>query len=155
MLSWNPYSGMALGTLVVAIFLGLWQFYEKRGRQKDLDAGERDFFRRQDLRRWLGIGLMWLLAAAIFAVDVLQNSQVRASTRKLGQVTSLLALTGLIVALLALALADTIATLRYARRHRRDLANEHAAIMREVIRRAGRSDPMPRTPEKPRGASDV
>jgi hypothetical protein len=142
-MQWHTgYVGMALGVILVAFFLGLWQWYETQGRDTDLDEEDRRFFRRQDLRRWSGIGLMLLLAVAIIIADRWEDGQF------LQIAANVAGLIGLILALLVLALIDSLATLRYARRHRRELTNEHAQLMLEVIRRAGAQDSMRRAPEK-------
>ncbi len=150
MLGLNANTAMASGTVLVAVFLGLWQWFDKRARE--VDEIDRDFFQRQDLRRWIGIGMMLLLAAAIFFVDPSETSQSPQSLRQLGQLANLFFLIALIIGLLALALFDGLATLRYARRHRRELSQEHAKLMLESIRRSGSSDSIPRVSEKKRGA---
>jgi hypothetical protein len=160
MMWWNPLTWpngtlFASGTISVAVFLGLWQWYEKRARQEELDSVDREFFRRQDLRRWVGIGMMLLLAVEIFVVDAAAGEAAARSTRRLVQMANLVGLVGLILGLLGLALVDAMATYRYARRHRRELANEHAEIMREVIRRAAGAEVIPRGGEKTRRAPEA
>jgi hypothetical protein len=149
MLGLNANTAMASGTVLVAVFLGLWQWFDKRARE--VDEIDRDFFQRQDLRRWIGIGMMLLLATAIFIVDPSETSQSPQNLRQLGQVANLFFLIVLIIGLLALALFDALATLRYGRRHRRELSQEHAKLMLESIRRSGSSDSIPRVSEKNRG----
>ena len=134
------YSGMAWGTVAVAAFLGLWQWYDKRARRADADATDRLFFKRQDVRRSIGIGMMLLLAIAIFLVDPPETSRSPRSLWQLAQLANLSFLIVLILGLLALALIDALATLRYARRQRRELSQEHAKLMLEVILRTGSSD---------------
>ncbi len=133
MLGLQPSTIFAIGTVAVAAFLGLWQWYDKRARRADADATDRLFSKRQDLRRSIGIVMMLLLAGAIFFVD-------SAGTSRRAQAVYLVFLAALIIGLLALALFDALSTLRYARRQRRELAQEHAKLMLEVIRRTGSSD---------------
>jgi peptidoglycan/LPS O-acetylase OafA/YrhL len=152
--SWPPTSIFASGTISVGLFLGLWQWYEKRARHGEMDSTEHEFFRRQDLRRWVGIGMMFLLAAAIFLVDTRAGSAAPQNARYFVQVANLLGLVGLILGLLSLALVDAMATYRYARRNRRVLANEHAEIMREVIRRSAGSGAIPRGDDRKRRAPE-
>jgi hypothetical protein len=137
---WHANSWMATGTVLVAAFLGLWQWYDKRARRADADATDRLFFKRQDMRRTIGIGMMLLLAIAIFLVDPPETSRDPRSLWQLAQLANLFFLVVLIIGLLALALVDGLATLRYARRQRHELAQEHAKLMLEVIRRTGSSD---------------
>jgi hypothetical protein len=142
------------GIMLVAIFLGLWQWYDRRARETNLDEMDQDFFRRQDFRRWVGIGVMAALALAI-AIEPFASARIRESSKGLWQLGMLSGLVGLIVALITLALFDWTATQRYARRHRRELSNEHGKIMLDVIRRAGSSDSFRRIPEKKNDAPEV
>jgi hypothetical protein len=84
--------------------------------------------------------MMLLLAIAIFLVDPPETSRDPRSLWQLAQLANLFFLVVLIIGLLALALIDGLATLRYARRQRHELAQEHAKLMLEVIRRTGSSD---------------
>jgi hypothetical protein len=138
----------ACGIVLVAVFLGLWQWYDKLAREPDMDEADRDFFRRQDRRRWFGIGLMGLLAIAIFISEPSELSMTPTSLKALWQIGNLCVLIALIVALLVLSLFDWMGTRDFARRHRRDLAQEHTKLMLEVVRRAGSSDSIERVPEK-------
>jgi hypothetical protein len=153
MLGLNANTAMASGTVLVAAFLGLWQWFDRRAR--DVDEVDRVFFQRQDLRRWIGIGMMLLLAVAIFVVDPSQPSMSPQTIGQLGQLVNLFCMIALIIGLLALALVDALATLRYARRHRRELSQEHAKLMLEVIRRTGSSDSIARVSEKKREAPRI
>ncbi len=153
MLGLNANTWMAIGTVFVAVFLGLWQWFDKRARV--VDEVDCVFFRRQDLRRWIGIGMMLLLAAAIFVVDPTEPSLSPRTLGQLGQLLNLFCMIALIIGLLALALVDALATMRFARRHRRELSHEHAKLMLEVIRRTGSSDSIPRPSEKKREAREI
>ena len=66
--------------------------------------------------------MMCLLAVAIFGVDFWNAARLPDSVRTVGPVLTVFGLTLLIIGLLALALVDVIATVRYARRQRRELA---------------------------------
>src|ERR1700733_6364985 len=46
---------MAAGITLIAVFLGLRQWYESRAREPDLSDLDRTYFIRQDLRRGLGV----------------------------------------------------------------------------------------------------
>ncbi len=150
----SAYPWMASGTIAVAAFLGLWQWFEKRARTADMEPADWAFFRRQDLRRWGGIGMMCLLAVGIFSVGRWDSAHTPHSGRDLGQVLTVFGLIVLILGLLALALFDAMATFRYARRQRRDLAREHAAILREVMRRSSAADSGTRSHETKQGAAE-
>jgi uncharacterized membrane protein YphA (DoxX/SURF4 family) len=155
MLSLNPYTAMASGTTLVAIFLAGWQWHERRGRHAEWDPADRGFFRRQDLRRWVGIGMMLLLSVAIFAIEPSAQSEAPQTGRQIGQLANLVVLVALIAGLLSLALFDAMATYRFARHQRRELKQEHAKLMLDVISRVGSSDAIPRNLEKQRGASEA
>ena len=145
---------MASGIVSVAIFLGLWQWFDRRARGSEMDLEDRQFFRNQDIRRGVGIIAMGLLAVTIALVPL---GGALASTRAqvLWQTGVVTALVVLILTLLVLALLDWMATHRYARRHRRELADEHSKLMLEVIRRAGSSEKISRMPENEGQAPEV
>jgi hypothetical protein len=153
MLGLSANTAMASGTVTVAVFLGLWQWFDRRARE--VDDVDRVFFQHQDVRRWIGIGMMVLLAAAIFVVDPTQPTLSPQTLGQLGQLANLFCMIALIIGLLALALVDALATLRFARRHRRELSREHAKLMLEAILRTGSSDSFPRVSEKNREAPRV
>jgi ABC-type multidrug transport system fused ATPase/permease subunit len=153
MLGLSANTAMASGTVFVAVFLGLWQWFDRRAR--DVDEVDRIFFQRQDIRRLIGIGMMLLLAVAIFLVDTSESSLSPQTIGQFGQLINLFGMIALIIGLLALALVDAMATMRYARRHRRELSQEHAKLMLEVIRRTGSSDSIPRVSEKNREAPRI
>jgi O-antigen ligase len=155
MLGWSANIWMAGGILAVALFLALWQRFDKRARRADVDGEDEVFFKRQDMRRWSGIGMMFLLAVAVFLVDPPETSPSPRSAWQLAQLANLGFLIVLVTGLLALALTDAIATLRYGRRRRRDLAHEHAKLMLEVMRRTGSPDSMSRVSEKQREAPGI
>ncbi len=150
----SEYILLATGASLVAMFLGLWQLFEKRARSADMEPADRAFFWRQDLRRWVGIGMMFLLAVGIFSAGRWDAANAADSGRDLVRVLTVFGLIVLILGLLALALFDAMATFRYARRQSRDLAREHAAIMRELIRHAGGADRDSRSHETKQGAAE-
>ena len=94
--------------MLVAIFLGLWQWYDKRARSTELDEVDRNFFRRQDFRRWVGIGVMLILAAAI-AVEPFITARIRGHPRRRCGILAidLFVVCVLILVLLALAISPT------------------------------------------------
>ena len=151
----NADTTMAGGTTLVAIFLSLWQWYDRRARQGDLEPRDRVFFHRQDVRRSIGIGMMLLLAGAIFIVDPSETSWSPTSLWQCGQLANLFGLVALILGLLVLALFNALATMRYARRHRRDFTREHAKLMLEAIRRTGSSDSIRRVAHKRRDVTEA
>ena len=150
---WTPIL-TAAGIILVAVFLGLWQWFDRRARDPETNEADREFFRLQDGRRWVGIIVMGVLAVAIAVVPAI-SSWIPPSAQRIWPVASLCGLVGLILALLSLALLDAMATWRYARRHRRELAKEHAKLMLDVITRAGSSDSIRRVPAKKSEASEV
>lgn len=127
----------AAGILLVALFLGLWQKFDQRSRDADPSPRDRDFFRRQDRRRYVGIAVMVSLGIAIYLLTPVLN-QPKGNELWLIGLLSLVSV--LIVVLLALAVLDWLATRRYARRHRRALNHERSKLMLEMIHRAGSSD---------------
>jgi hypothetical protein len=125
---------LAVGLGLIALFLGLRQWYERRARELELSPEDLVHFARQDIRRRLGVGVM-----SVIAVLALAGSRV--SSRAGEKVNVLfvllwLAVMALIVVLLILAMADWSATRAYARRHRRQILRESL----DPIRRQGRAD---------------
>ena len=57
---------LSLGIGLIAVFLGLSQWYEWRARETDLPDKDRSHFRRQDLRRIAGVVLLIVLAIEIW-----------------------------------------------------------------------------------------
>ncbi len=123
------------GILLVALFLGLWQWFDQKSRVPDQFPDDREFFARQDRRRYFGVGVMSVLAFLL----LLLTSPVLQRRQFLIFAVGLVVVLALIVVLLVLAVLDGLATRRYARRHGRELAQEHAKIMLDVIRRSAGS----------------
>ncbi|AMV39424.1 hypothetical protein [Planctomyces sp. SH-PL62] len=123
--------GLAIGVSLIALFLGLRQWYEQRARGglADEDAA---FHRRQDVRRWLGVVVMATLAAVVFAGSgVPPNFQGKGNP---AFVLVWLAVLGLIVVSLGVALWDWSATWRFAREKRRALVRHHVEELKHHLR---------------------
>ena len=60
----GPYLSLGIG--LIAVFLGLSQWYEWRARDAELPEKERSHYRRQDLRRTAGVVLLLWLAVEIW-----------------------------------------------------------------------------------------
>jgi hypothetical protein len=122
---------ISCGIAMIAVFLGLRQWYEWRARESNLSDLDRGYFLRQDLRRGVGVAVMLILAAGLYI-----GSRV---PPKVGGAASLvfvevwLAISGLIIVMLGLAVLDWISTRVYARRQRRFLASERLRLLREAI----------------------
>jgi len=128
---------ISCGIALIAVFLGLRQWYERRAREPDLSQADQVYFHRQDLRRALGVAVMLLLAAGLligsripFKLPGGPNPDFVAMWT--GIVTLLLVLMGL-------ALIDLLATRRYAQRKRRAMASERIDLIRDALRK--RLDP--------------
>jgi putative copper export protein len=119
------------GIVLIAVFLGMRQWYERRAREVDLPDADRRYFFRQDVRRWLGVAVMLILAALLYV-----GSRV---PPKIGDRANLnfvqvwLVVGGLIVVMLVLALLDWISTRVYAHRQQRHLASERLRLLREAL----------------------
>lgn len=114
--------GLALGVFLIALFLGLRQWYERRARNLDLSAADYAHFARQDARRNLGVAVL-LAIAAIVVVTTRLSPKVEGKANPAFAELWLIVL-ALIVVLLALALLDWLATRVYFRRHRREMIRE-------------------------------
>lgn len=122
---------LAAGLCLIALFLGLRQWYERNAREPELSDADQIHYFRQDLRR--GVGVAVILAIAVL---VLIGSRVEVQFQGKFNLLFLqiwVAVLALIIFLLTLALADWSATRSYARRHRRKLLRESMdAIRREA-----------------------
>ncbi|APW60326.1 hypothetical protein [Paludisphaera borealis] len=124
---------LALGVTMIAAFLGLRQWYERKGRGDLASPEEAGFFRRQDVRRWLGVGVMLALA-----VEVYIGSWVEPRVGGRGNprfVVVWLVVLSLIIVMLGLALADWLATRAYAARQRKAIFREQLDELRQEIQR--------------------
>ncbi len=126
--------GLAAGLCLIALFLGLREWYERKARSSDLSPADYRHFWHQDMRRGLGVGV--LLAIAVLAL-----AGSRIEPRAAGRANVLfvalwfLVLT-LIIVLLGLALADLLATRAYALRQRRQMLRESMEAIRHQTRQA-------------------
>jgi Ni,Fe-hydrogenase I cytochrome b subunit len=121
------------GVAMIAVFLGLRQWYEWRAREQDLAEHDRRYFFRQDVRRGLGVAVMLILAAGLYF-----GSRIPAQVDGHANLTFVqvwLAIISLIIVMLGLALLDWISTRIYARREQRALASERQRILRETLRK--------------------
>jgi hypothetical protein len=124
--------GLALGVTMIAAFLGLRQWYERKGRDEPTSAEEARYFRRQDVRRWIGVAVMLALAA-----DVLLGSWVAPQVGGRGNprfVAVWFGVLSLIVVMLLLAFVDWMATRAYGLRQRRTLFREQIDELRRQIK---------------------
>ena len=120
------------GITLIAVFLGLRQWYDWRARDSDLSDLDRGYFFRQDVRRGLGVAVMLVLAVGLYFGSRIPP-QV-AGNANLTFVQVWLAITSLIIVMLGLALLDWISTRLYARRQHRMLASERRKVIRETLR---------------------
>jgi hypothetical protein len=123
---------LSVGLSLIALFLGLRQWYERRARESDLSEEDLLHFSRQDTRRRLGVGVLSTIALLVFADS--RISTRAGDTAILVLVILWLVVLALIVLLLILALADLIATRSYARRHRRRIFRESINSIRRRSR---------------------
>jgi hypothetical protein len=150
---------LSITVAAIAVALGARQWSERAAREPDLSSDDRKYFALQDLRRWIGVALMLVLAVGVFAgsrmepavpavpmeAGVRQSWQALAGAwieplvLKRANLRFVAVWTGLILllpALLVLALFDWLATRRYAQRQRRSMARQRIEILRETLRRA-------------------
>jgi len=126
--------GLLLSAFVVfiAAVLAYRQWRDRRLRDIHLDGAEAVYYTRQDIRRWLGVFLMTVIALGL-GVGVRIPHILRGRTNPLF-VQVWLGVFLLIFALLLLALLDWYATRRYAYRHRREILRERDETLRDVMR---------------------
>ena len=58
--------GLAAGLFLIALFLGLREWYERKAREPNLSPADNVHFWHQDMQRRLGVGV--LLAIAVLAL---------------------------------------------------------------------------------------
>jgi hypothetical protein len=125
--------------VLTAVGLGLRQWYERRRREPNLSKDDVRHFARQDVRRAV-VGMVMVLLALGIGVGSRVAHQ-RAGRANPWFLATWLAVFGLILVLLCLALVDWVATWLYGRRHRRKIAREQLQFLREQRgRRAYRSN---------------
>jgi hypothetical protein len=128
---------LSLGIGMIAVFLGLSQWYEWRARDSDLPEKERSHYRRQDLRRTVGVVLLLWLAIEIWAGS---RIPLRIAQRPNPTFLFIWLSVGIkLIILLALAMLDLLHTRRYARRQRRSMLLERLRLLREARRHSARA----------------
>jgi uncharacterized iron-regulated membrane protein len=136
---------LSLSVIAVALGLGLWQWLDRRRRPAGLSPADEAYFHNQDVRRWgvfvlmLGLGILLWIGTRV-APQFGQRPTVTF-------VEAWVAILGIVVLLLLLALLDWVATSRYARRHRHAMAREGLAILRDELRRRAALPPRVRRDE--------
>ena len=125
---------MTTGLCLIALFLGLRQWYERRARSESMSPEDRAFFANQDMRRNLGVGTMVAIALLIGAGSYVPP-------RVGGRVNLLfvilwMTVLALILVLLILALLDLAATRSYAMRQRREMIRESIDAIRQDAHQA-------------------
>jgi UDP-N-acetylmuramyl pentapeptide phosphotransferase/UDP-N-acetylglucosamine-1-phosphate transferase len=123
---------LSLAIAAIAAGLGLRLLHERRRRETDLSDEDRTHFSRQDLRRGIGVAVL-----LVIAVGVLFGSRIAPSIAghaNLQFVWVWIAVMVLVLVLVTLALFDSLATRRYAMRHRRAMARELSEIARSAPR---------------------
>jgi hypothetical protein len=126
---------LSLGIGLIAVFLGLSQWYEWRARDPDIPAEDRSHFRQQDLRRSAGVVLLILLA-----IEIWVGSRIPYSIAKKPNPAFVFIWLGVgieLIILLMLAMIDLLSTRRYARRQRRSMILERLRLLRD-----SRGDPV-------------
>ena len=126
--------GLAAGLCLIALFLGLREWYERKAREPNLSPADNLHFRHQDLRRRLGVGV--LLAIAVLALAGSRVEPRAAGRANVLFVALWFLVMTLILLLLGLALADLLATRAYALRHRRQMLRESIEAIRRQARQA-------------------
>jgi hypothetical protein len=128
---------MSLGIALIAMFLGLRQWYDHRGRAEDLSEADCHYLHRQDVRRAVGVGMMLILAAGIVVgARIEPRVNGRANVAYVGV---WLTVVGLLLASVLLAGVDWLATSRYARQQRRAIAEERVRLLHDMIRESADS----------------
>jgi hypothetical protein len=139
---------MAAGISLIAAFLGLREWYERRARETDLSDADRLHFARQDLRRSAGVGVIFAIVL-ILLVSAALEPKIKGRANLIFIELWVVAL-GLIVVLLVLALFDWAGTRTYARRQRRQIIRESLAGIRKEVRSiAASTRESPDTPAEP------
>ena len=125
---------MAVGLCLIALFLGLRQWFEWRARPESISPEDRAYFANQDIRRNLGVGTMLAIALLIGAGPYVPP-------RVGGRVNLLfvilwMTVLALILVLLGFALLDLAATRSYAMRQRREMIRESIDAIRQDAHQA-------------------
>jgi hypothetical protein len=126
---------LALSLIVgaIAAALAAWQWRERKHRPDDLSGPDESHYARQDVRRLLGAATMALIAVG---VGVGSRISPGARGRPSGVFVGIwLLVFALVFGLLLLSWLDILATRGYARRHRRQIAEDRQAYLIEQTRR--------------------
>jgi hypothetical protein len=123
---------MAVGLCLIALFLGLRQWFERRARPESTSREDRTYFANQDVRRNLGVGNLVAIALLIGAGSYVPPRV--AGRANLLFVILWMTVLALILVLLVLALLDLAATRSYALRHRREMIQESIDAIRHDAR---------------------
>jgi hypothetical protein len=149
------WSSLALAVLVsgTAVLLLLWLVLDRRGRRGAIEGEDAIHFAKQDLRRFTVAAVMFIVAAGVYVGSRLPHRVGgRPNPHYLATWATIL---GLVTVLLVLAMVDWSATQRYAARHRRAMADEGLAILRDELRRRAALAPKrshgPRPTDAPEG----
>jgi hypothetical protein len=125
---------ISTGVALIAVFLGLHQWYEWRARERELSEIDRRYFVRQDVRRGVGVAVMLVLAVGLYFGSRIPPKV--AGRANLTFIEVWLAIVALIIVMLLLAFVDWVAIRLYARRQSRSIARERLQILRETLRRS-------------------
>jgi heme exporter protein D len=126
---------LALGIVMIALFLGLRQWYEWKARGPELSEKDRSFFRHQDARRLAGLILLGMLAVEIWAGS---RIPYRNANRPNPAFVLIWLMVGIeLIILLLLAMVDLLQTKNYARRQRRSMILERLRMLRDARHQGG------------------
>jgi hypothetical protein len=123
---------LSLGVAAVALALLAWQWAESRSRASDVFDEDPIYFARQDVRRWVVVGVLLLLAGGVFAGSRMEPRLPAGPNPNF--IETWIGVFILVIVLLVLAMVDWLATRSYATRHRRAIVREGLEILREEIR---------------------
>jgi hypothetical protein len=132
---------LAAGLSLIAAFLGLRQWFERKARSDDLSPMDLAFYSSQDKRRWGGV-----VALGIIALLALVGSRTPVRIEGRGNllfVVVWVVVMAVLVVLLILAMTDWMATRRYERRRSKQLFLDSIEQVRRERRRIDRAPPEP------------
>jgi hypothetical protein len=120
---------LASAVALTAVGLALRQWYEKRQRQREpeMSGPDAEHFARQDFRRAVAGAVMGLLALGVVVGARIGHMVAGGANPWFLEVW--LVVFGLILVLLGLALADWVATWRYARRQHQAIVHERRHLL--------------------------
>ena len=124
--------GLAAGLCLIALFLWLREWYDRKARDPELSPADFHHFWHQDLRRRLGVGVLLAIAVLVLAGSRIEPRA--AGKANLLFVALWFVVLTLIMVLLGLAMADLLATAAYARRRRREMLRESLGAIRRDAR---------------------